>query len=97
MRIAWSPLAMERVTEIAGFIAADNPAAAEAWVRKIFRRAGQLERFPASGRRVSETNREDIRELTWGNYRIIYRVESKTVSILTVRHVKQLLPLEELE
>jgi hypothetical protein len=29
--------------------------------------------------------------LVWGNYRIIYRIEVHQVSILTVRHTKQIL------
>lgn len=37
------------------------------------------------------------RELIYSNYRIIYRVEKKMLSALTVRHVKQLLPVEEIK
>jgi plasmid stabilization system protein ParE len=35
--------------------------------------------------------------LIWGNYRIIYRVRRDQVAILTVRHTKQVLPLEDLK
>jgi toxin ParE1/3/4 len=73
MTIVWSPLAMDRASEIAAYIAIDSPAAAEAWIRKLFVRVGQLERFPQSGRRLPETRRKEIREIVWGNYRIIYR------------------------
>ena len=96
MRIQWSPLAIERVAEIAAFIAEDNPCAAEKWVRAAFARVGQLRQFPKSGRRIPESPRPDLRELVWGNYRIVYRREARRISILTVRHVKQILPLEEL-
>lgn len=97
MTVVWAPLAMERVAEIASYIAEDNPLATEKWIRKIFIRVGQLTRFPDSGRHLSETMRPDIRELVWGNYRIIYRIGSHQVSILTVRHIKQVLPLEDLK
>ena len=96
MRIQWSPLAIERVAEIAAVIAEDDPSAAEKWVRAAFARVEQLRQFPKSGRRIPESPRPDLRELVWGNYRIIYRLEARRISILTVRHLKQILPLEEL-
>jgi toxin ParE1/3/4 len=97
MKLLWAPLAIDRVTEIASYIAEDNPVAAEKWVRDVFVRVGQLERFPESGRRPSETTRADIRELVWGNYRINYRISPHQVAVLTVRHAKQVLPVEDLD
>ena len=97
MRVTWAPLAIDRVAEIASYIAEDNPPAADKWIHRIFARVGQLASFPESGRHLPETSRPDIRELIWGNYRIIYRVESHQVSILTVRHTKQILPIEDLK
>ena len=97
MKVQWAPLAIDRVAEIAAYIAEDNPTAAEKWIRGVFARVGQLGRFPNSGRKAPETPRNDIRELVWGNYRILYRIEARQVSILTVRHMKQILPLEDLK
>jgi len=95
MKIAWSPLAIDRTTEIAEYIAQDNPTAAAKWVENLFERVQLLKSSPKSGRIVPETHRDDIRELIYGNYKIIYRVEREKVSVLTVRHGKQILPLEE--
>ena len=97
MKVNWAPLALERVAEIAAYISEDNPVAAEKWVRDAFARVGQLKQFPQSGRPIPETPRKDIRELVWGNYRIIYHMDTRQVSILTVRHTKQILPMEELK
>ena len=97
MKVKWAPLALDRVAEIAAYISEDNPVAAEKWVRDAFARVGQLKQFPKSGRPIPETPRKDIRELVWGNYRIIYRIDTRQVSILTVRHTKQILPMEELK
>ncbi|MBP7528741.1 MAG: type II toxin-antitoxin system RelE/ParE family toxin [Syntrophorhabdaceae bacterium] len=96
MKVFWSPLAVERVTEIAQYIARDNPAAAEVWVNTIFSKVGDLKAFPQSGRLVPETNNHNIRDLIYGNYRIVYRIEKKRISILTVRHGKQMLPVDEI-
>jgi toxin ParE1/3/4 len=97
MRVFWSPLAIDRASEIAGYIAVDNPDAARNWINTIFTKVEELKNFPESGRIVPETNNKSIRELIYGNYRIIYRVEENALSVLTVRHGKQLLPVDEIE
>ena len=95
MKIIWSPLAVDRVSEIAGYIAQDNPVAAENWINTVFKKVEDLKAFPESGRIVPETDNKTIRELIYGNYRIIYRLEEKRLSVLTVRHGKQVLPVDE--
>lgn len=95
MRIVWSPLALVRVEEIARVIAADRPAAAERWVRTVFARAAQLRTYPESGRVVSELERPELRQLLHPPYRIIYRVDAKQVTVLTIRHGRQALNPEE--
>jgi addiction module RelE/StbE family toxin len=96
MRIVWSPLAVDRVSEIADYIAQDNLVSAENWIEMIFLKVVQLRSFPESGRIVPEINNQKIRELIYGNYRIIYRIEERQLSILTVRHGKQILPIDEI-
>jgi plasmid stabilization system protein ParE len=92
MKIVWSPLAMERAGEIVSHIALDNPKAAEKLISLVFQKVKRLSQFPQSGRWVPETNRRDIREIIHGSYRIIYRMGSDHIAILTIRHGKQLLP-----
>jgi toxin ParE1/3/4 len=97
MKILWSPLAIDRASEIAEYIAQDNPDAAESWINTVFEKVEYLKEFPESGRIVPETDNMTIRELIYGNYRIIYRVEEKNLSVLTVHHGKQVLPLNEIK
>lgn len=97
MKIVWTPLSVDRVTEIAEYIAIDNPEAATDWIETLFGFVDQLKSFPRSGRIVPEIDEETIRELITGNYRVVYRVELKQVTILTVRHIRQILPESELE
>ncbi len=89
MKIVWSPLAIEKVSEIAGRIAEDDMQAALDWVNTIFEAVKRLEQFPESGRVVPEVKRKSIREVLQGAYRIIYRVKKEELAILTVRHGKQ--------
>ena len=96
MKIIWSPLAIDRASEIAEYIAIDKPSAADKWINTVFSKVKQLESSPEIGRVVPEIGNDQFRELIYGNYRIIYRVEKKQVSILTIRHGKQILPIEEI-
>jgi len=97
MRIIWSPLAVERLENIFEYIATDNKSAAKKLVSRIFKKVETLSRNPERGRKVPEANREEIREIFEGEYRIIYRMESKKISILTIRNFKQLIPDKDIK
>jgi len=73
----------------------DNPVTAERWVDKIFTMVEKLSEFPERGRVVPELNNKMIREIISGNYRVIYKLENTKISVLTVRHVKQVLSIDE--
>lgn len=95
MKVVWSPLALERVNEIADYIAEDDVQTARVFLIDVFGAVERLQNFPNSGRVVPEVKRPNIREIVFKGYRVIYRVERKRVSVLTVRHGRQRLPLEE--
>ncbi len=48
------------------------------------------------GRIVPEIKSGKFRELLYGHYRIGYRMGKKQISILTIRHGKQILPVDEI-
>jgi toxin ParE1/3/4 len=96
VKVEWSPLALDRVSEIARYIAKDNPAAAERWVNELFESVERLADYPQSGRVVPEVGVQRIREVILGAYRVIYSVKDK-VEILTVRRGSQLLDVREID
>ena len=96
MRIIWSLLAVDRASEIAGYIAQDKLSSAINWIDAVFSKVAQLKSSPEIGRIVPEINDSQFRELIYGNYRIIYRIETKKISILTIRHGQQILPIDEI-
>ena len=97
MEVEWSPLAVERLIELAEYIALDKPDIAMQWTNDIFDSTDKLKEHPRLGRIVPEIQDEDYRELIEGNYRVIYLIGNSKISILTVRHGKQLLSTEELK
>jgi len=86
VRIFWSPLAVDRLENILEYISKEDEFAAHQMITKIFKRVETLSKHPERGRKVPEANREEIREVFEGEYRIIYRVESKQVLVLTIRN-----------
>ena len=86
MRVVWAPLALERAAEIARYIAADRPAGAARWIDRLVQIVATLRSQPRRGRRVPELDRDYLREVLHGEYRVIYRVDARRVVILTVRH-----------
>ncbi|MBI2074170.1 MAG: type II toxin-antitoxin system RelE/ParE family toxin [Gemmatimonadetes bacterium] len=86
MRLIWAPRAIARAAEIAQYIAADRPAAAQRWVQGVFAKAATLRRHARLGPRVPEIDRDEMRQVPYGKYRIIYRIDPRRVVVLTVRH-----------
>ena len=97
MKIIWSQLASERLENIFVFISKDNIVAAQNLTERIFEKVESLADNPERGRIVPEVKRNNIREIFESEYRIIYRLESKRVSILTIRNFKQLLKDEDIK
>ncbi|MFP4444908.1 MAG: type II toxin-antitoxin system RelE/ParE family toxin [Desulfosudaceae bacterium] len=97
MKIVWSPLSVERASEIVDYISQDKPLAAENWINTVFTKVDQFKANPEMGRIVPEINERQFRELIYGNHRIIYHIGTKQISILTIRHGKQILPIDEIK
>jgi len=62
MRVIWSPLSLDRITEIAKYVAEENRTAAVELVENLFSRVEQLSKYPESGQIVPELKRSDIRQ-----------------------------------
>ena len=93
-RIVWSPDARDDLKAIVSYIKADSPGYAKTFAWHIQQRLEQLRSFPESGRTVPEDETGFYRELLVGNYRVVYRVDQDTVTIVTIIHGARLLRLQ---
>ena len=93
-RVAWSPRAIEDLEAIAQYISADSNAYAATVVKTILNATRNLSRFPFAGRIVPELGDENIREWFAYSYRVIYRVDDRTVTIAAIVHGKRLLDVD---
>lgn len=96
MKIVWSPLAVDRVSEIVAWISRDRPVAAAHLAHELFAAVGKLASFREAGRQVPEVDQPDIRELIHKRYRIIYQAQADSIEVLTVRHSREDLEGEDL-
>ena len=96
MKVVWSPLALEKLEATAKFIALDKPTAADKWVNDVFDRTDLLSSQPELGREVPELLGSSYREIIFGSYRIIYKIENE-IKILTLRNSRQLLSSDNIE
>jgi plasmid stabilization system protein ParE len=86
-RVQWAEIAIRDLEEIVAFIALDSPTNAERVLERIERRASTLESTPERGRVVPELAREGMRnwrEFVVKPYRLIYRIEGDTVTVLSL-------------
>ena len=91
-RVRWTPQSVEDLRSIREFIERDSPRYGRLVVERLLDSTHRLETFPRSGRTVPEVGRPDIRELTQGDYRIVYRVHEDACEVLTVFRSSRLFP-----
>ena len=95
MKIVWTEPAVEDLRELHAYIARDSEMYASGFVERIILAAERLVEYPNSGRVVPENNDHSVREILYQHYRIIYRVRTEYIEMLTVIHGAR--DLEELD
>jgi plasmid stabilization system protein ParE len=87
-KIIWSEQARDDLQAVVLFIAQDNPPAAESFGCLLMSKVDVLAQFPQIGRVVPEEKDENIREIIFCSYRIIYQtlMEKQTVAIARIWH-----------
>ena len=86
MPIEWTAVALADLHDLRDYIARDSPFFARQFTERIIGAVEKLEDFPDIGRTVPEAKRNDVRELVFRSYRIIYLIEQERIRILTVVH-----------
>jgi len=92
--IRWSPKAVSHLEGICDYIARDSRHYAALFARKILSLVKAIPQFPKAGRIVPEYNDENLREILYENYRIVYRVKEEVIEIVAICHGAR--PLENI-
>jgi plasmid stabilization system protein ParE len=87
-KIIWSEQARDDLQSIVLFIARDNPNVAESFGYLFMSKVDALAQFPQLGRIVPEEQDENVREIIFRPYWIIYKVlaDKQIVAIARVWH-----------
>lgn len=96
MKLLWTKEAISNLHEIEKFIARDNLEAAIKFVDKLISLAETLVKYPKKGRIVPELSIEQIREVIYKKYRIVYLIKEESIEILTVFESHKLLREDEI-
>lgn len=98
VRINWTIQAKEDLKSIAEYISRDSKQYAKLQVLRIKYRTRILKSQINSGKVVLEIDKQNIREIIEGRYRIIYKIVSQEqIDILTVHHSARDLMRREIE
>jgi plasmid stabilization system protein ParE len=91
-----APPVYEDLEAIRSYIAISNPLNADRYVDRIVEAIDHLCTLPHVWITVPTAKRKDIRQLTVGSHRVVYRVveESGIVEVFGVAHARQHLGLE---
>jgi addiction module RelE/StbE family toxin len=84
LKVLWTENSIQDLLAIKEFISLDSTDRAEKWISELYSSGENLATFSQRGRVVPEFNQEDIRELLIENYRLVYRIKTTSVEILTV-------------
>lgn len=90
-KIFWTNQATIDLKNIYNFIAEDSIKFAELTRFAIINKTQNIKTFLKVGRIVPEYGSKNIREVFYGNYRIIYEIKQKNAYITTVFHSNKLL------
>jgi plasmid stabilization system protein ParE len=96
MRIIWTKSAVSNLEGIKEYIAQDSQYYAVEFIEKIIGAVEKLSAFPRLGREVPEIKKENIREIIYGNYRILYRLNSEVLYIIAIIHTARDINKEKL-
>jgi len=97
MRIVWTSAAVSDLEAIRDYIARDSDFYALRFVQRIVDAVELLRKFPELGEVLAEFGERGVRQRIVQSYRILYRVRSDHVSILTIVHASRDLASLDLE
>jgi len=87
--LRWTEHAVGQLAAVAEYVSLASPVYAEHLVDRIARRLDQARKLPEPGRVVPEFARPEICELIEWPYRLVYRVHTDAVEVVSVLHGRQ--------
>ena len=83
-KMIWSPSSLDDIDSIAQYISKDSVYHAALFIDRLFEATDRLKQQPLSGRIIPEIGNASCREIIYGSYRIMYRIEKNNIWITGV-------------
>jgi toxin ParE1/3/4 len=99
-QVEFSFRARRDVDQITAYISADSPINSARWRRRFHEKLRSLSAMPMACGLAPEdsVSGREIRQLLFGNYRVLFTIYQTKVFVLTVRHAaRRLLTADELD
>jgi toxin ParE1/3/4 len=87
--LRWTEHAVDDLSTIAEYVSVSSPIYAEQLVDRIVRQLEQACTYPESGRMAPEVAAQDIRELQVSPYRVMYRVLTDWIEVVSIVHSRR--------
>ena len=84
--VIWTDPAIDDLRSIRDFIESRSPGAARRFCTELYESTTRLRLSPRSGQVVPEFNLEHVREIIFGDYRILYEVAEGACYVMAVIH-----------
>ena len=88
-QILWSETAKKDLQQIYDYIAEDSVYYADLFVDELMGKLESLKEFPNIGRLVPEIQSDDVREIFYHSYRVMYKSLHGNVYITQITHMSR--------
>lgn len=85
-QIIWAELAKEHLRELDAYIAEGSPFYSIVFIDKLLASIEKVGAFPKCGRVIPEFGLEDLREIIFHEYRIVYSLGKDSVTVVAIVH-----------
>lgn len=84
-QLLWTDNALQQLESIRSYIESNNANFAERYINRMLRRIDLLKSFPESGELQPQYRGGNVRQVVFGNYRIIFQGTLTIVRILAIQ------------
>ncbi len=91
VKLVYSDPALKELKKIHNYIAADSTLYAKKFIVQIRTKISVLKSYPEIAKPILTDRFENLRQLLFKNYRIVYHFHNDVITIITVHHQSRIL------
>lgn len=88
-RLVWTDSSLTDLQLIHDYISNDVETYAPVFISELIEKVDAIPDFPEIGRKVPEKDSNNIREIIFSSYRIIYNISSDRIEVVSIVHQRK--------